>query len=58
MIKNLYPLSRQIRVGATHTFLPMDKIYSQQYHYNHLIESILAKIELFSSYHLFSYEVM
>jgi hypothetical protein len=36
---------RQIRVSTTHTRLPMGKIYPLQYHYNHLIESILTKIK-------------
>jgi hypothetical protein len=64
MGKNLYPsgnpylLGRRLRVGTTHTRLPMDKIYSHQYHYNHLIESILAKIKPFSSCHLSRYQVM
>jgi hypothetical protein len=60
MGKNIYPLGRRIRVRVetTHTRLPMGKIYSYQYNYNHLIESILAKIKLFSSYHLSRYQVM
>jgi hypothetical protein len=58
MGKILYPLGRRVRVGTTHTHLPMGRIYPQQYHYNYLIESILAKIKLFSSYHLSSYQVM
>jgi hypothetical protein len=60
MGKNLYPLGRRVRVrvGTTHTRLPMGKIYPHQYNYNHLIEPILAKIKLFSSYHLFGYQVM
>jgi hypothetical protein len=60
MGKILYPLGRRVRVrvGTTHTHLPMGRIYPQQYHYNHLIEPILAKIKLFSSYHLSSYQVM
>jgi hypothetical protein len=55
MGKILYPLGRRVWVG---THLPMGRIYPQQYHYNHLIELILAKIKLFSSYHLSSYQVM
>jgi hypothetical protein len=58
MGKNLYPLGRRVRVGITHTRLPMGKIYLHHYNYNHLIESILAKIKPFSSYHLFRYQVM
>jgi hypothetical protein len=60
MDKNLYSLDRRVRVlvGTNHTRLPMSKIYPHQYHYNHLIESILAKIKPFSSYHLSSYQVM
>jgi hypothetical protein len=60
MGKNLYLLDRwaQVRVGNTHTRVPMGKIYPHQYHYNHLIELILAKIKPFSSYHLSSYQVM
>jgi hypothetical protein len=60
MGKNLYPLGRQVlvRVGTPHTRLPMGKIYPHQYHYNHLIEPILAKIKLFSSYHLSRYHVI
>jgi hypothetical protein len=58
MGKNLYPLGRRVRVGTTHTRLPMGKIYPHQYNYNHLIESILAKIKPFSSYHLSRYKVM
>jgi hypothetical protein len=56
--KILYPLGRRVRVGTTHTRLPMGKIYLHQYNYNHLIELILAKIKPFSSYHLFRYQVM
>jgi hypothetical protein len=56
--KNLYPLGRRVRVGTTHTHLTMGKINPHQYHYNHLIELILAKIKPFSSYHLFRYQVM
>jgi hypothetical protein len=56
--KNLYPLGRRIRVGTTHTRLPMGKIYPHQYNYNHLIEPILTKIEPFSSYHLSRYQVL
>jgi hypothetical protein len=58
--KNLYPLGRRVRVrvGTTHTRLPMGKIYQHQYNYNHLIEPILTKIEPFSSYHLSIYQVM
>jgi hypothetical protein len=58
MGKNLYPLGRRVRVGTTHTHLPVGKIYPHQYHYNHLIEPILAKIKPFSSYHLSRYQVM
>jgi hypothetical protein len=60
MGKNLYPLGRRVRVrvGTTHTRLPMGKIYPHQYNYNHLIELILAKIKPFSSYHLSRYRVM
>jgi hypothetical protein len=60
MGKILYPLGRRVRVrvGTTHIHLPMGRLYPQQYHYNHLIEPILAKIKLFSSYHLSSYQVM
>jgi hypothetical protein len=58
MGKNLYPLGRRVRVGTTYTRLPMGKIYSHQYNYNHLIEPILAKIKPFSSYHLSRYQVM
>jgi hypothetical protein len=60
MGKNPYLLGRrvQVRVSTTHTRLPIGKIYPHQYHYNHLIEPILAKIKLFSSYHLSSYQVM
>jgi hypothetical protein len=58
MGKNLYPLGRRVRVATTHTRLPMGKIYPHQYNYNHLIEPILAKIKLFSSYHLSRYQVM
>jgi hypothetical protein len=58
MDKNLYLLGRQVRVGTTHTRLPISKIYPYQYHYNHLIEPILAKIKLFSGYHLSSYQDM
>jgi hypothetical protein len=60
MGKNLYPLGRRVRVrvGTTHTRLPMGKIYPHQYNYNHLIELILAKIKPFSSYHLSRYQVM
>jgi hypothetical protein len=60
MGKNLYPLGRRVRVrvGTTHTHLSMGKIYPHQYNYNHLIEPILAKIKLFSSYHLSRYQVM
>jgi hypothetical protein len=60
MGKNLYPLGRRVwvRVGTTHTRLPMGKIYSHKYHYNHLIEPILAKIKPLSSYHLSRYQVM
>jgi hypothetical protein len=60
MGKNLYPLGRRVwvRVGTTHTRLPMGKIYPHQYNYNHLIEPILAKIKPFSSYHLSRYQVM
>jgi hypothetical protein len=60
MGKNLYPLGRRVRVrvGTTHTHLPMGKIYPHQYNYNHLIEPILAKIKSFSSYHLSRYQVM
>jgi hypothetical protein len=60
MGKNLYPLGRRVRVrvGTTHTRLSMGKIYPHQYNYNHLIESILAKIKPFSSYHLSRYKVM
>jgi hypothetical protein len=43
--KNLYLLGRRVRVGTTRTRLHMDKIYPHQYHYNHLIELILAKIK-------------
>jgi hypothetical protein len=57
MGKNLYPLGRRVRVGTTHTRLPMGKIYPHQYHYNHLIEPILAKKHFFS-YLLSSYQVM
>jgi hypothetical protein len=58
--KNLYLLGRQVRVrvGTTHTRLPMGKIYLHQYNYNHLIEPILVKIKPFSSYHLSRYQVM
>jgi hypothetical protein len=60
MGKNLYPLGlgRRVRVVITYTRIPMGKIYMHQYHYNHLIEHILAKIKSFSSYHLSSYQVM
>jgi hypothetical protein len=60
MGKNFYPVDRQIRVrvGTTHTRLPMGKIYLHQYHYNHLIEPILAKIKPLSSYHFSRYQVM
>ena len=58
MGKNLYPLGRRVRVGTTHTRLPMSKIYPHQYNYNHLIELILAKTKSFSSYHLSRYQVM
>jgi hypothetical protein len=58
MGKNLYTLGRRVRVGTTHTRLSMCKIYPHQYHYNHLIEPILAKIKLFSSYHLSRYQVV
>jgi hypothetical protein len=60
MGKNFYPLGRRVwvRVGTTRTRLPMGKIYPHQYNYNHLIEHILAKIKLFSSYHLSRYHVM
>jgi hypothetical protein len=60
MGKNLYPLGRRVRVrvGTTHTRLPMGKIYPHQYNYNHLIEPIIAKIKPFSSYHLSRYQVM
>jgi hypothetical protein len=58
MGKNLYPLGRRVRVGTTHTRLPMGKLYSHQYHYNHLIELILAKIKPFSNYYLSSCQVM
>jgi hypothetical protein len=58
MGKNHYPLGRRVGVGTTHNRLPMGKIYLHQYHYNHLIEPILAKIKPFSSYHLSSYQVM
>jgi hypothetical protein len=60
MGKNLYPLGRRVRVrvGTTHSHLPMGKICPHQYNYNHLIESILAKIKPFSSYHLSRYQVM
>jgi hypothetical protein len=53
MGKKLYTLSRRVRVrvGTTHTCLPMGKIYLHQNHYSHLIEPILAKIKPFSSYH-------
>jgi hypothetical protein len=46
MNKNLYLLDRRIRVrvGTIHICLPISKIYPHQYHYNHLIEPILAKI--------------
>jgi hypothetical protein len=50
MGKTPYPLGRQVRVGTTHTHQPMGKIYPHQYHYNHLIEPILAKIKPFYSY--------
>jgi hypothetical protein len=54
MGKNLYLLGRRVlvRFGTNNTRLPMGKIYPHQYHYNNLIEPILAKIEPFSSYHL------
>jgi hypothetical protein len=58
MGKNLYPLGRRVRVGTTHTRIPMGKIYPHQYKNNHKIELILAKIKPFSSYHLSSYQVM
>jgi hypothetical protein len=35
--KNKYPLGRWIRVDTTHIHLPTNKLYSHQYHYNHLI---------------------
>jgi hypothetical protein len=58
--KNLDPLGRRVRVqvGTVHTRLPMGKIYPDQYHYNHIIEFILPKIKLFSSYHLSRYQVI
>jgi hypothetical protein len=56
--KNLYALDRRVQVGTTHACLPMGKIYPHQYHYDHLIEPILAKIKPFSSYHLSRYQVM
>jgi hypothetical protein len=39
MGKILHPLDKRVRVrvGTTHTYLLMDRIYLQQYHYNHLI---------------------
>jgi hypothetical protein len=62
MGKNLYPLGRRVRVrvrvGTTHTRLPMGKIYPHQYNYYRLIEPILTKIKPFSSYHLYRYQVM
>jgi hypothetical protein len=60
MDKNFYPLCRrvQIQVVTTYNRLPMGKVYPHQRHYNHLIESILIKIKLFSSYHLSSYQVI
>jgi hypothetical protein len=60
MGKNLYPLGRHVRVriGTTHTRIPMYKIYSHQYYYNHLIKPILTKIKPLPSYHLSSYQVM
>jgi hypothetical protein len=42
----------RVQVGTIHNHLLMGKIYPHQCHYNHLIESILAKIKLFSNYHL------
>jgi hypothetical protein len=58
MGKNFYPLGRWVWVGTTHTRLPMGKIYPRKYHYNNLIEPILAKIKPFPSYHLSRYQVM
>jgi hypothetical protein len=60
MGKKLYPLSRHVRVGVGTTYIrvAMGKIYLHQYHYNHLIEHIIAKIKPFSSYHLSRYQVM
>jgi hypothetical protein len=60
MGKNLYPLDRRVQVwvGTTHTRLPVGKIYLHQLHYKHLIESNLARIKPFSSYHLSRYQVM
>jgi hypothetical protein len=58
MGKNLYSLGRRVLISTTHTDLAMGKIYLHQYHYNHLIGPILAKIKPFSSYHMSSYQVM